>query len=138
MGSATSGLPSPPEPSQLAREALRLFRAFVRELGTASPTARAHALAYAMQHAAAQRLTFAADAAGLATDRGLALLEQAAKCQGRSERSATAAIALAGLLGKPRATSGDLPPWFTREGEDAGAEQSEHGADESAGDTEDA
>jgi hypothetical protein len=103
-----SGAASPPEGAQeLAREALRAFRAFCRELATASPTARAHALAFAVQSAIAQRLNFSAAAEGLDTARGLALLEQAAKCQGRAERSATAAIALVGLLGKPRAPTGD-------------------------------
>ena len=103
---------TPSEPSQLAREALRMFRAFVRELGTGSPTARAHALAFAMQHAAGQRLTLAADAAGLDTPRGLALLERASQCQARSERAATAAIALAGLLDGRRTPKGALAPWL--------------------------
>lgn len=102
LGSIGSEHATPPEPSQLAREALKLFRAFVRELGTASPTARTHALAYSMQSAAAVRLTIAADAAGVDTERGLQLLEQAAKCQGRAERSAVAAITLAGLLDKTK------------------------------------
>lgn len=105
VGTHGSDVATPPAPSQLAREALRLFRAFVRELGTASPTARAHALGYAMQSAAAMRLTIAADAAGVDTERGLLLLEQASKCQGRAERSATAAIALAGVLDRPRKPS---------------------------------
>jgi hypothetical protein len=92
------GATAPGAAQELAREALRVFRAFARELGTVSPTARSHALAFAMQSAAAQRLTFSAAAAGLDTPHGLQLLEQAARCQGRAERSAIAAITLAGLL----------------------------------------
>ena len=99
VGSVGVGDDVAPEGAQeLAREALRVFRAFVKELGTASPTARSHAFAYAMQSAAAQRLTFAAAAAGLDTPRGLQLFEQATRAQGRAERSAIAAITLAGLL----------------------------------------
>jgi len=121
MGSVGSDLETPPAPSQLAREALRLFRALVRELGTSSPTARTHALAYAMQTAAAMRLTIAADAAGLDTQRGLELLEQAAKCQARAERSATAAIALAGLLKSSRPKAPPAP-WLEAADDDEGPE----------------
>lgn len=117
LGSVGANRSTPPEAAQIAQEGLRLFRAFVRELGTTSPTARAFALSFAMQSMAAQRLTLAATEAGLGTDRGAQLLEAAARSQGRAERAATAAATFAGLLrGKP----GDQnpAPWFERDPND--------------------
>lgn len=88
----------------LARQALRLFRAGKRELGTDSPLALSHLLAWALQSSAAQVLTLAAADTDLASDRGARLLEQAAKCQGRAERSSVAAASFAELLAKARKT----------------------------------
>ncbi len=111
MGSQGSGAGASPEGAQaaLAKQALQQFRAAKSELRTDSPIALSHLLAWATQSTVAVQLTLAAAAAGLATDQGQRLLEQAARCQGRAERSSTAAIVTAGLLGKPRkgATDGD-------------------------------
>jgi hypothetical protein len=122
VGSArVDGAAAPEGAQELARESLRAFRAFVRELATQSPTARTHAFAFAMQSAAAQRLTFAAAAAGVDTPRGLQLLEQAQKCQGRAERSAIAAITFAGLLDRvPKGKRADVVPWFESTDDEAG------------------
>lgn len=87
---------------QLAKDALRLFRAAKREVCTDSPIAMSHLLAWALQSSAAQRLTLEAAKAGLGTERGARLLEQSAKCQGRAERSSVAAASFARLLEQPR------------------------------------
>lgn len=92
---------------QLARDALRLFRAGKREVCTDSPIAMSHLLAWALQSSAAQRLTLEASKAGLGTDRGARLLQQAAKAQGRAERSSVAAASFARLLERPRNNSDD-------------------------------
>ncbi len=102
VGSPGSEAGTPPEGAQVAQLALRSFRSAKRSIGTNDPIALAHLLNWALMSAAAQELTLAAAEAGLATDRGQRLLPQAQKCAGRAERSSTAAIVTAGLLGKPR------------------------------------
>lgn len=90
------------EAAALARRALCVYRGAVRELGAAAavrgPTIHAHLLAHATQAVVAQSLTMLAAAAGLGTDRGLALLAEAQRAQGRAERSWVAAVAASGLL----------------------------------------
>lgn len=95
---------APSEAAELAKQALRLFRAGKREIGSDSLTACTLLLAWAMGSAVAQHLTLAGAVAGLSSDRGLALLERAAKSQGRAERSWCAAITAAGLLDGRRET----------------------------------
>lgn len=98
-GSVESELAASPGAAQLARAGLKSYRALVRELGwPKSPTARAHALTYGLLTAAAHQLVLEAGAAGIATTRGLELLDAATRIAGRAERSSTAALALAGLL----------------------------------------
>lgn len=113
-GEVTGVQPASPEAATLACDALRLFRAFIRELGgPASPIVRSLALGYALQHVAGARLTLAAAEAGLATDEGARLLERAAKAQGRAERSAVAAATFAGILSPRDRTPGAPPaPWL--------------------------
>jgi len=89
--------------SVLARRALQLFRAGVKEHGITGLTARAHLLGWALQTAMAHMLTLQAASTGLGTDRGLELTERAGKAQGRAERSWVAAVSAAGLLSGNRA-----------------------------------
>lgn len=97
------------ERARLAQQSLRLFHAGKRELGTDSPIALSHLLAWALQTSAAQTLTLAAAAAGIASDRGARMLEQAARCQGRAERSSVAAASFAELLAKPSKKPNSAP-----------------------------
>ena len=111
-----AGATTTPETTELVRESMRVFRGVLRELdGTRSPSARAHALAFVVAMTAAQRLMIAAIEAGVATDRGLELLDRAQRAQGRAERSWTAAVAAAGMLRGRGPDPGGPPapaPWL--------------------------
>ena len=113
--------------AELARRALCVYRGAVRELGVAAatrgPTVHAHLLAFATQHVVSQRLTMLAAAADLGSDRGLALLGEAQRAQGRAERSWTAAIAASGLLrGRAPDPGGEAQtPWLEPSDDDGGS-----------------
>lgn len=109
------------EGAELARVALRLFRAGRRELGSDSLTAAVHLFGWALQCAVAQRLTLEAGQVGLGTDRGVDMLERGGMAQSRAERSWIAAVNAAGLLdGREPATTRSAP-WLETD-EDEGAD----------------
>jgi hypothetical protein len=102
---AREGAPAA-EAREIAREVLSVYRAAKIELGSSGPSATAHLIAFALGTVVHQRLTIAAVDARLASDRGIVLLERAAKTQARAERAWTAAVAACGLLGRQ---PGDAP-----------------------------
>lgn len=90
------------EAATLARRALCIYRGAVRELGGVAaaqgPTVHAYLIGWATQFTCSQQLAALAAAADLGSERGLALLAESQRAQGRAERSWTAAITAAGLL----------------------------------------
>jgi hypothetical protein len=99
----------------VARMALRLFRAARRELGANGPSAITALWSWAMLAACSQTLTMQAARESLASDRGLQLVERAAKLQGAAGRAWTAAAVAAGLVPSQPAAEPAPAPWLERD-----------------------
>jgi hypothetical protein len=84
---------------QVARDALALYAAAKRSVGCTAPLVLARLLRNAVNDVLADRLTAEALKAGVATERGAALLELAHRCEQRAERNLIAALAAAKALG---------------------------------------
>lgn len=94
LAGVAGGVASPQTGAQIARDALSLYRAGARELGTDSAIARSHLVRWAVNSALASHLVAVASEAP-DTERSLRILERAHICGGHAERASVAALTFA-------------------------------------------
>lgn len=122
VGSALGAAATPQDGAQIARTALSLYRAGVRELRTSSPIALSHLLRWAIGTATAQHLALAAADAGPPTERGRQLLELSMRLEGRAERASVAALTMAQALSGQHTARARNPLHAAILGDDDGGE----------------
>lgn len=109
---------TPEESREVARSALRLYGAAKRSLGQDAPLVLLRVKRSSVNDALADYYTAKASKVGFDTERGMALVDFAGKCEQRAERAMTAAIAFAkAISGKPAKGDGIPPGFIDTEGE---------------------
>jgi hypothetical protein len=108
----------PSERGKLLQDVIRLYRHTLNELPAHGAVVLASALAFARESVVASALFSAATEAGIASDRGLQLLEAAQKSEKRSEQASTHAFVISSKLAERPGKIVDSP-WFEAPGDES-------------------
>jgi hypothetical protein len=118
---AIGGAITPEDSKRVIADALKLYAANRRALGSGKVPVLARLIRVSVNDALATYYTTQAGAAGFATERGLELIDAAHRCENRAERAMTSALAFAKAIGVKAPPEARYAPGFDVEadGEDA-------------------